>query len=312
MDVKKIGNFIKETRKEKGYKQKDLAEILHVSDKTISRWETGNGMPEIGMLIPLSEALGVSLNQLLSGEKEVISENELLNDTIQYSMEQINDQKRNDRQKILSYVLIFMGLILIIGLFQIGSYLYTQRHFTAEQLGIESYVSQNDTNHNGVADNEDIVEGARMYIESKPHYESHYYAGGYPNDGCGVSADLFWKSLYHAGYDFKELLDEDVKNNPLAYPHIETIDPNIDFRRVVNIHTYLERYAQKLPILLDNPNVFQPGDILIAHEKIMICSDVYNADGYPFVFIFDENGAREVNAIQKSSLIGHYRFELEF
>lgn len=60
-----FGKFLAELRKEKGYTQKELAENLFVSNKTISKWETGNGMPDVSMLLPLSKLLGVTVTELL-------------------------------------------------------------------------------------------------------------------------------------------------------------------------------------------------------------------------------------------------------
>ena len=69
MDQIKIGKFIQARRKEKNLTQRELAEKLEISDKTILKWETGNGLPEVSLMIPLCEILGVSVNELLSGEK---------------------------------------------------------------------------------------------------------------------------------------------------------------------------------------------------------------------------------------------------
>ncbi len=69
MNSEKIGAFIKALRKEKNLTQKDLAEILCCTDKAISRWETGRGIPEISFLIPLSKTLDISVNELLMGER---------------------------------------------------------------------------------------------------------------------------------------------------------------------------------------------------------------------------------------------------
>ncbi|MBQ7295544.1 MAG: helix-turn-helix domain-containing protein [Clostridia bacterium] len=69
MDANKIGSFIKELRASKNMTQKDLAEIINCTDKAISRWETGRGVPEVSLLMPLSKALGVSVNELLMGER---------------------------------------------------------------------------------------------------------------------------------------------------------------------------------------------------------------------------------------------------
>ena len=69
MDAEKIGAFIKVLRKEKNLTQKELAGILNCTDKAVSRWETGRGVPEVSFLLPLSDALGVSVNELLMGER---------------------------------------------------------------------------------------------------------------------------------------------------------------------------------------------------------------------------------------------------
>ena len=74
MDQIKTGKFIAEERKNKKLTQRQLAEILNISDKTISKWETGNGFPEISLLQPLCRALDISVNELLSGER--LSEDE--------------------------------------------------------------------------------------------------------------------------------------------------------------------------------------------------------------------------------------------
>ena len=69
MDQIKIGQFIKTCRKEKNLTQREVAEKLYISEKTISKWETGNGLPEVSLMLPLCELLGISVNELLSGER---------------------------------------------------------------------------------------------------------------------------------------------------------------------------------------------------------------------------------------------------
>ena len=67
MDATKTGCFIAKKRKEKNMSQRELAEYLHITDKAISKWERGLSFPDITVLIPLSEVLGVSLYDLLTG-----------------------------------------------------------------------------------------------------------------------------------------------------------------------------------------------------------------------------------------------------
>ena len=69
MEQKKIGQFISELRKEQEMTQQQLADSLGVSNKTISKWECGNGMPDISSIIPLCEILNITVNELISGER---------------------------------------------------------------------------------------------------------------------------------------------------------------------------------------------------------------------------------------------------
>lgn len=69
MDQIKIGKFIAEERKAKKYTQRELADKLNISDKTISKWERGNGFPEVSFLFPLCNELEITVNELLSGER---------------------------------------------------------------------------------------------------------------------------------------------------------------------------------------------------------------------------------------------------
>ena len=71
MNLEKISNLIKTKRKEKNLTQQELAEKLNVTEKAISRWETGRGTPDISLLIPLSKELGLSTNELLNGEENI-------------------------------------------------------------------------------------------------------------------------------------------------------------------------------------------------------------------------------------------------
>ena len=104
MDNEKIGEFIKTMRKEKNLTQKELSEILCCTDKAISRWETGRGIPEVSLLIPLSKALDISVNELLIGER--IKEDEINEKTQQLIVETIkHTDKKIEGMKKMLYIL---------------------------------------------------------------------------------------------------------------------------------------------------------------------------------------------------------------
>lgn len=69
LDKRKFGSFVSSLRKEKGWTQKELAQRLFVSDKAVSKWETGASIPDTALLIPLAEQLGVSVTELLRCER---------------------------------------------------------------------------------------------------------------------------------------------------------------------------------------------------------------------------------------------------
>lgn len=70
MDIEKISNLIKTKRKEKGLTQEELATKINVTEKAISRWETGRGTPDISLLVPLSKELDISVSEILNGKED--------------------------------------------------------------------------------------------------------------------------------------------------------------------------------------------------------------------------------------------------
>ena len=73
MNQQKIGRFLKELRKEKNLTQEQLAEKLNISGRTVSRWETGNNMPDISLLVELAEFYDVSIAEIIDGERKSLS-----------------------------------------------------------------------------------------------------------------------------------------------------------------------------------------------------------------------------------------------
>lgn len=106
MDLKKISNLIKSKRKELGITQEELANKLFVTEKAVSRWETGRGTPDISLLIPLAKELQIDVSELLSGETK---EKNNIESVIEYN-NQIRKEKHNKyfMFTIVSYVISIM------------------------------------------------------------------------------------------------------------------------------------------------------------------------------------------------------------
>ena len=108
MDQIKIGRFIAELRKEKNLTQRQLADSLNLSDKTISKWECGKGLPEVSLMLPLCEILEITVNELLCGErieKEVYEEK--ADDNVIRVMEEKNREIKKLRYAYIIYTLTY-------------------------------------------------------------------------------------------------------------------------------------------------------------------------------------------------------------
>ena len=106
MDAKKIGSFLKMLRKEKGLTQEQLAEILYVSGRTVSRWETGTTMPELGILIQMAEFYNVELKEILDGERE----DEIMNQELQETLYKVADYNKLEKEKAIKAGNLAFGL----------------------------------------------------------------------------------------------------------------------------------------------------------------------------------------------------------
>ena len=118
MDQVKIGKFLSDERKAKGYTQKQLSELLAISDKTISKWECGNGFPEASLLLPLCNELEITVNELLTGER--ISQQNYKKKAEENMVNMIREKEEN-KQKILLTTMIgvistitFVTLLLVV------------------------------------------------------------------------------------------------------------------------------------------------------------------------------------------------------
>ena len=102
MNQSVIGNFIASERKRKGYTQRQLADILQISDKTISKWERGNGFPEVSLLLPLCNELDITVNELLSGER--VSEQDYQKKAEENMVEMIQEREENKKKAVLTII----------------------------------------------------------------------------------------------------------------------------------------------------------------------------------------------------------------
>ncbi|MGN0638531.1 MAG: helix-turn-helix domain-containing protein [Huintestinicola sp.] len=103
MDQKKIGSFLRELRKEKGLTQEQLAELTGVSNRSVSRWETGTNLPDLDILIQLADHYNVELREILDGERKDVQMDKETRETVLKAADYSNMSKMDFSRKVLYF-----------------------------------------------------------------------------------------------------------------------------------------------------------------------------------------------------------------
>lgn len=141
MNCGKIGKLILKYRKEKNMTQKDLADKLNISDKTVSKWERGLGCPDISLLIPLSEVLEINIYELLGGEKMDKESQEKADKVIKETIESTSKvEKQNKLFKILFAIPLIMLILYIVFMLAI---IFGNPYFLYNTMNKFSFIPEN-------------------------------------------------------------------------------------------------------------------------------------------------------------------------
>ena len=117
MDQKKIGTLLRELRNEKGLTQEQFAELVNVTNRTVSRWENGNNMPDLDILIQISDYYEIDLRELLDGERKSEKMNKELEETVLKAVDYTNSEaeryiKRVQRLLLIGAMLWFVSQLI--------------------------------------------------------------------------------------------------------------------------------------------------------------------------------------------------------
>ena len=110
MDQKKIGALLKKLRNEKGLTQEQFAEMVNVSNRTVSRWENGNNLPDLDILIQISDYYEIDLRELLDGERKSEKMNKELEETVLKAVDYTNSETERYNKRV--HWLLLVGAIL--------------------------------------------------------------------------------------------------------------------------------------------------------------------------------------------------------
>ena len=238
MEQEKIGKFIQDLRKEKNMTQKDLAERLGVTDRAVSKWENGRGMPEVSLMKPLCEILGISVSELLSGERidkqEYREKSEFrFLDTIQVKEKVI--QKKNISLcviAVVAFLLLFAGIALVYWLPLTRAYFspaedveifYVRKTLPVMPYGEtlarfdypREFVEQDITERIDLEQLEDLLPLMRVTVYREEYNTSGFWVGDYIYELFG-----YFKSGPREGETFRVMIGDYGRN--FLMPHWHT------------------------------------------------------------------------------------------
>ena len=133
MDLKKIGQFLKRLRKETGMTQEQFAEMMGVSGRTVSRWETGSNMPDLDILIQIADYYEVEIKEILDGERKGEQMNKEMEDTVL----KVADYSNHEKKRMAGRMSLLFGC----GLIAFTVYLVMEYMGVADVKGIQEDVA---------------------------------------------------------------------------------------------------------------------------------------------------------------------------
>ena len=133
MNQEKIGGFLKELRKQKGLTQQQMAEKFNVSNRTISRWENGNNMPDLDILIQIADYYEVEIKEILDGERKGEQMNKEMEDTVL----KVADYSNHEKKRMAGRMSLLFGC----GLIAFTVYLVMEYMGVADVKGIQEDVA---------------------------------------------------------------------------------------------------------------------------------------------------------------------------
>lgn len=254
MNQEKIGKFIAQIRKEKKLTQKELADKLGVTDRAISNWENGRRMPDVSLYKNLCYELGISINELISGEKltnKKITE-DIMDDAIIKTLDYSEENKKKLKKIIKILILILYILVVFIGM---TYYAYRKRYPKIDIYEIS--VVENQTNK--------LVDQLIPTNDSIMYYSLDSVLVCNVNDKCfDLGTALINKQT--SMKKIKEFLDRRTENNYLKKFNIYDNEITTYKSNIYDINTNINKSNQFEVIFCNNTNQVYFGKIHMENE----------------------------------------------
>ena len=263
MNNKKIGDFIRKRRKDKNLTQMELAERLNVSNRTISKWENGNCLPDYSIFNDLCNELDISINELFQGE-------ELSKEDYQKKLEErfiLIDKSKIKKKRIKRIIFVIITLIIIYLLYKFFIlYYFVIRLSNDYQKNIFPY------NHNiselkiinNKMDNTSINNDISIYIPNKYELITDTKKSNFVKEGCSVYINNlndknFDAAIIICNNDFDNIINLDhygINNSIIPFFDSYSILKKNKINDIVDILQYYEKhYNDKMNIFTNNNKI---------------------------------------------------------
>lgn len=127
MEQEMIGKFISACRKEKGLTQMQLAEKLNITNRAVSKWETGKSMPDVSIMLDLCNILSITVNELLSGERIIMEDYQKRAEENLMKLQAKKEKAQGELNSILKILIVIFGSFFVLNM--VLNYFFPERSF---------------------------------------------------------------------------------------------------------------------------------------------------------------------------------------
>lgn len=236
MNQEKVGSFIAQCRKEKNFTQSQLAEKLNMSNKTISKWETGRGMPDSSIMLELCDLLGITVNELLSGEHLKKEDYDKKADENIIYMAKESDKNKKKRKKV---TIIFSTIIIIFVLLLIGIQIYNTAEITLEY---DARIIKCEINDNIIV--------CKIQGSSLVHFE-HKEINTENETFVFFTGKMYLSNKIRSHFETWHSMAQLINNENICFSSAEDLEINKD---IANCKSKIKVYYTKVPLNKINSN----------------------------------------------------------
>lgn len=257
----KLGDIINKLRKEKGLTQKDLADELNISDKAVSRWETGNSFPDLDMIFRISKFFNVSFKDLLQAR---VVEDNTDDQLVKEIIDEFTEMSKKNSKRIKMILLITLGIILILTISIIFTSSYNR--FKVYRVAVDS---------------DDFVSNFGVYVETK--IKDTLYLGNLKLKNIDVKeTDIVSVEVYILDNNSEEIVFNSYRLNDIYFTNTQS------YIEIEDLSEYFDKLYLRVTVI-DDKNEAQIFDSKLNFEIDFTNNKIFYNDQFENILEIDRS-----------------------